>query len=171
MKASTALAIAVLHATAADGVRAAGADLVPLPAKVAWSAGEAFDLSSSTPIVVAADDGEAGTAASVLVNRLHRTLGLTLPIRRGPARDGAIVLERRASTPADLEGANANLIGGDVSGGAMTARQMLFRPTLRGYATSDPKIYLCSASTPPGGGVHGMCGYHAATTALKNLGR
>jgi len=81
------------------------------------------------------------------------------------------ILERRVSTPADLEAANANLIGGDVSGGAMTARQMLFRPTLRGYATSDPKIYLCSASTPPGGGVHGMCGYHAASTALKNLGR
>ncbi|HEU4982124.1 MAG TPA: NAD(P)/FAD-dependent oxidoreductase [Acidobacteriaceae bacterium] len=81
------------------------------------------------------------------------------------------ILERRASTPADLEAADANLIGGDVSGGAMTARQMLFRPTLRAYATSDPKIYLCSASTPPGGGVHGMCGYHAASTALKNLGR
>jgi len=81
------------------------------------------------------------------------------------------IIERRASTPADLEAADANLIGGDVSGGAMTARQMLFRPTLRAYATSDPKIYLCSASTPPGGGVHGMCGYHAATTALKNLTR
>ncbi|HET8636047.1 MAG TPA: NAD(P)/FAD-dependent oxidoreductase [Acidobacteriaceae bacterium] len=81
------------------------------------------------------------------------------------------VLHRRVFTPADLEAANANLIGGDVSGGAMTARQMLFRPTLRAYATSDPKIYLCSASTPPGGGVHGMCGYHAATAALKNLGR
>jgi phytoene dehydrogenase-like protein len=81
------------------------------------------------------------------------------------------ILERRVSTPADLEAANANLIGGDVSGGAMTARQMLFRPTLRAYATSDPKIYLCSASTPPGGGVHGMCGYHAATTALRNLSK
>jgi phytoene dehydrogenase-like protein len=81
------------------------------------------------------------------------------------------ILERCAFTPADLEAANANLIGGDISGGAMTARQMLFRPTLRAYATSDPKIYLCSASTPPGGGVHGMCGYHSATAALKNLGR
>ncbi len=81
------------------------------------------------------------------------------------------ILERRVFTPADLEAADANLIGGDVSGGAMTARQMLFRPTLRAYATSNPKIYLCSASTPPGGGVHGMCGFHAATTALKNLGR
>jgi len=79
------------------------------------------------------------------------------------------VLARRVSTPADLESADANLIGGDITGGAMTLRQMLFRPRLRPYATSDPKIYLCSASTPPGGGVHGMCGYHAATTALRNL--
>ena len=81
------------------------------------------------------------------------------------------VLARHVATPADLEAADANLIGGDVSGGAMTARQILLRPTLRAYATSDPKIYLCSASTPPGGGVHGMCGYHAATTALRNLER
>ena len=80
------------------------------------------------------------------------------------------MLHRRVFTPADLEAADANLIGGDVSGGAMTARQLLFRPTLRAYATSDPKIYLCSASTPPGGGVHGMCGYHAAKMALRDLG-
>ncbi|MFZ0663778.1 MAG: NAD(P)/FAD-dependent oxidoreductase [Acidobacteriaceae bacterium] len=79
------------------------------------------------------------------------------------------VLQRRVFTPSDLEAADANLIGGDVSGGAMTVRQLLFRPTLRAYATSDPKIYLCSASTPPGGGVHGMCGFHAAKTALQNL--
>lgn len=79
------------------------------------------------------------------------------------------ILARRISTPADLESSDANLIGGDITGGAMTLRQMLFRPSLRPYATSDPKIYLCSASTPPGGGVHGMCGYHAATTALRNL--
>jgi len=79
------------------------------------------------------------------------------------------VLARRVSTPADLESADANLIGGDITGGAMTLRQMLFRPSLRPYATSDSKIYLCSASTPPGGGVHGMCGYHAATIALRNL--
>lgn len=81
------------------------------------------------------------------------------------------ILARHVATPADLEVANANLIGGDISGGTMTARQILFRPTLRAYATSDPKIYLCSASTPPGGGVHGMCGYHAANSALKNLGQ
>jgi phytoene dehydrogenase-like protein len=79
------------------------------------------------------------------------------------------VLARHVATPADLEAADANLIGGDVSGGAMTARQILLRPTLRTYATSNPKIYLCSASTPPGGGVHGMCGFHAAQLALRKL--
>lgn len=78
------------------------------------------------------------------------------------------IFARRIFSPADLETADANLIGGDVMGGAMTIRQMLARPTLRQYATSDPKIYLCSASTPPGGGVHGMCGYHAAQTALRD---
>ena len=81
------------------------------------------------------------------------------------------ILHRCVFPPADLEAADANLIGGDVSGGAMTLRQIFFRPTLRAYATSDPKIYLCSASTPPGGGVHGMCGYHAAKTALRSLGQ
>lgn len=79
------------------------------------------------------------------------------------------VLARHISTPADLEAADANLIGGDISGGAMTARQMLFRPSRHQYATSDPNIYLCSSSTPPGAGVHGMCGYHAASMALKKL--
>lgn len=77
------------------------------------------------------------------------------------------ILARHISTPADLESADANLIGGDIMGGAMSPRQMLFRPTKHQYATSNPKIYLCSASTPPGGGVHGMCGYHAATMALR----
>lgn len=79
------------------------------------------------------------------------------------------VLARRVSTPADLEAADANLIGGDIMAGAMNIRQMLWRPSRHLYATSNPKIYLCSASTPPGGGVHGMCGYHAATAALRKL--
>jgi phytoene dehydrogenase-like protein len=77
------------------------------------------------------------------------------------------VLARHVLAPADLENMDSNLIGGDISGGAMDLRQMLIRPTWSGYATSNPRIYLCSASTPPGGGVHGMCGYHAAKLALK----
>ncbi len=80
------------------------------------------------------------------------------------------VLARRVSSPADLEAKDANLVGGDISGGAMTMRQMLFRPAPGGYATGVPNLYLCSASTPPGGGVHGMCGYHAARLALRKLG-
>jgi phytoene dehydrogenase-like protein len=79
------------------------------------------------------------------------------------------VLARRVFSPADLESMDANLIGGDIGGGAMNIRQLLFRPTWRHYATSAPNIYLCSASTPPGGGVHGMCGYHAAKMALSKL--
>jgi phytoene dehydrogenase-like protein len=79
------------------------------------------------------------------------------------------VLARHVSGPAALEAMDANLVGGDISGGAMTMRQMLFRPTVSGYATGTRKLYLCSASTPPGGGVHGMCGYHAAQLALRRL--
>ena len=79
------------------------------------------------------------------------------------------VLARRVFAPADLETMDANLVGGDVQGGMIDIRHFLFRPTWRHYATSDRKIYLCSASTPPGGGVHGMCGYHAAKMALRRL--
>jgi len=81
------------------------------------------------------------------------------------------VLARHVAAPAALEAMDANLAGGDISGGAMTMRQMLFRPTVSGYATGTPKLYLCSASTAPGGGVHGMCGYHAARLALRHLNK
>jgi phytoene dehydrogenase-like protein len=66
---------------------------------------------------------------------------------------------------------DANLVGGDVAGGAMDIRQFFFRPTWRHYATSAPNLYICSASTPPGGGVHGMCGHNAAKMALSRIGR
>jgi phytoene dehydrogenase-like protein len=79
------------------------------------------------------------------------------------------ILARRVFSPADLESMDANLVGGDIAGGAMDIRQLLFRPTWRHYATSARDIYICSASTPPGGGVHGMCGYHAAKMALSRL--
>jgi phytoene dehydrogenase-like protein len=81
------------------------------------------------------------------------------------------VLARRASSPADLQSMDANLVGGDISGGASDFRQFLFRPTWRQYATSDERIYLCSSSTPPGGGVHGMCGYNAAKLAIRRLSK
>ena len=79
------------------------------------------------------------------------------------------VLARHVFSPAALESMDANLVGGDIAGGALDIRQFLFRPTWRHYATSARNIYICSASTPPGGGVHGMCGYHAATMALSRL--
>lgn len=84
---------------------------------------------------------------------------------------GSTVLARRVSTAASLQTMNANLVGGDINGGAITPRQFVFRPTPGEYRTSSPGIYLCSSSTPPGGGVHGMCGFHAATTALRDLQR
>src|SRR5580700_3816302 len=80
------------------------------------------------------------------------------------------VLARRVFAPADLENMDANLVGGDIGGGVMDIRQFLARPTWKHYATSAQDIYICSSSTPPGGGVHGMCGYHAAQMALSRLG-
>jgi phytoene dehydrogenase-like protein len=79
------------------------------------------------------------------------------------------IVARRVFSPADLERMDANLIGGDIGGGVMDIRQFLFRPTWRHYATSAKTIYICSSSTPPGGGVHGMCGYHAANMALSRM--
>ena len=80
------------------------------------------------------------------------------------------ILARSVSTPAALEQWNPNLVGGDILGGSMNLRQLIYRPTLELYRTSKRGLYLCGASTPPGGGVHGMAGYHAAHVALADLG-
>jgi phytoene dehydrogenase-like protein len=79
------------------------------------------------------------------------------------------VLARHILSPSVLESMDANLVGGDIAGGVIDLRQMLFRPTPKIYGTSACGVYLCSSSTPPGGGVHGMCGFHAAKTALASL--
>ncbi|MBX2998985.1 MAG: NAD(P)/FAD-dependent oxidoreductase [Caldilineaceae bacterium] len=81
------------------------------------------------------------------------------------------VLARRVHTPADLHRYNANYIGSDINGGVQDLRQLWTRPMLRipPYSTPLPGVYLCSSSTPPGGGVHGMCGYHAAQWANWGL--
>jgi phytoene dehydrogenase-like protein len=73
------------------------------------------------------------------------------------------------STATAEEARNANYVGGDISGGATTLRQLVLRPAARWdpYETPLPGVYLCSASTPPGQGVHGMAGLHAATRALR----
>ncbi len=79
------------------------------------------------------------------------------------------VLARSVRTAAEAEAHNPNLLGGDVNGGAATLRQTVFRPVPRWnpYRTPVDGVYLCSASTPPGGGVHGMCGVAAAEVALR----
>ena len=82
-----------------------------------------------------------------------------------------LVRARHAMGPADLQARNANYIGGDINGGAASVRQLFARPALRPvpYATPDPRLFICSASTPPGGGVHGMCGFYAAQAALRGV--
>ena len=72
------------------------------------------------------------------------------------------ILARSVMTPADLERHNANLVGGDIAGGRHGFKQLFLRPTADLYRTPVKGLYLCSASTPPGGGVHGMCGFNAA---------
>ena len=71
--------------------------------------------------------------------------------------------------PADLEAHDANYIGGDINGGAADFRQLFARPVARAnpYTTPNPRLFICSSSTPPGGGVHAMCGWHAARAALR----
>lgn len=79
------------------------------------------------------------------------------------------ILARSVMSPLDLERHNANLVGGDINGGSQDLSQMFFRPTFRLYSTPRDDLYICSSSTPPGGGVHGLCGYHAARVALRNI--
>jgi phytoene dehydrogenase-like protein len=83
-----------------------------------------------------------------------------------------LVLARSSLGPRDLEARNRNLVGGDLNGGAMDLGQLFARPALRAvpWRTPLPSVYLCSAATPPGGGVHGMCGYWAARDACRSLG-
>jgi phytoene dehydrogenase-like protein len=98
-----------------------------------------------------------------MTDRIERQVERFAPGFRGR------ILARHVMAPADLERHNPNLVGGDVGGGSQELSQLFARPVFRidPYSTPLPGLYLCSASTPPGGGVHGMCGYHAATSALR----
>jgi phytoene dehydrogenase-like protein len=83
------------------------------------------------------------------------------------------ILARHVTTPRDFEQHNPNYIGGAITGGSADITQLFTRPVARldPYATPNPRLFICSASTPPGGGVHGMCGYHAAQSVLRRWGR
>ncbi|MEK6249311.1 MAG: NAD(P)/FAD-dependent oxidoreductase [Planctomycetales bacterium] len=82
-----------------------------------------------------------------------------------------LILKRHVMAPRDFQHYNANYVGGDITGGVMDLRQLFARPVLRlsPYCTPAKNLFLCSASTPPGAGVHGMCGMHAAQAALRGI--
>lgn len=84
-----------------------------------------------------------------------------------------VILARRVRTPADLEHENPAYVGGAITGGAADITQLFTRPVARvdPYSTPNPRLFLCGASTPPGGGVHGLCGYYAAQSVLRRLAR
>jgi phytoene dehydrogenase-like protein len=100
--------------------------------------------------------------------RIDMSIAIETQIERFAPGFGDLILARHASNAFTLESHNANLDGGDISGGANDLRHLIARPTFSAvpYRTPARGIYLCSSSTPPGGGVHGMCGYHAARAAL-----
>lgn len=99
------------------------------------------------------------------------TSGIEAQLERFAPGFSDLVLARAATTPAQLEDYNPNCVGGDIAGGATAGLQLVFRPVVspHPYRTPAPGIFLCSSSTPPGAGVHGMCGYWAAQDALRYL--
>lgn len=100
---------------------------------------------------------------------LDMSAAIEAQIERFAPGFGALILAKRVHSAATMEAYNPNYIGGDINGGVQNWRQFWSRPVLQAnpYATPLPGVYLCSSSTPPGGGVHGMCGYHAARAALR----
>jgi phytoene dehydrogenase-like protein len=101
-----------------------------------------------------------------------RTAAIESQIERFAPGFRDCIVARHAMGPAELERRNANLVGGDIGGGAADFDQIFARPTLslNPYATPVEGVYICSSSTPPGVGVHGMCGHNAARAALAKLG-
>ncbi len=101
--------------------------------------------------------------------RGNATAALEAQLERFAPGFGDVVLARAVRGPAALEADDANLVGGDVGGGENSLRQIVFRPVARAvpWSTPVPGLWICSASTPPGGGVHGMCGHLAARAVLR----
>jgi phytoene dehydrogenase-like protein len=104
-------------------------------------------------------------------SEVDMTSAIERQIERFAPGFGARVLDRRSLFPADIERENAACVGGVITGGAADITQLFTRPVARldPYSTPNPGLFLCGAATPPGGGVHGMCGYHAANSALRRL--
>lgn len=104
---------------------------------------------------------------------VDRTAAIEAQVERFAPGFGERILARHVMTPADLEAYNPNYIGGDINGGIQDWIQHFIRPTLSSapYRTPGKGIYLCSSSTPPGGGVHGMCGLHAANAVWQDIER
>ena len=104
-------------------------------------------------------------------SRADKTEAIERQIERFAPGFRDVVLARHTMNTAWLEAYNPNLVGGDINGGAATLSQLFTRPVARlvPYATPDPRVFLCSASTPPSGGVHGMCGHHSALAAMRRL--
>ncbi len=111
----------------------------------------------------------------VLPRPVGSTLDLTETVERQVERFAPgfrdLIAARHVMRTADLERYNANYVGGAITGGVTDLGQLFTRPVVRAnpYGTPNPRVFICSASTPPGGGVHGMCGYHAARSALRRL--
>jgi phytoene dehydrogenase-like protein len=101
-----------------------------------------------------------------------RTAAIEAQIERFAPGFRDLVLARHTMNTAALEAYNPNCVGGDINGGAALLSQLFTRPVARlvPYATPDPRVWICSASTPPTGGVHGMCGHHAARAVLRRHG-
>lgn len=104
-------------------------------------------------------------------SRVDMTAAIEAQIERFAPGFRERILARHTRLAADWESYNPNYVGGDINSGVQDLWQFFTRPVRRlvPYRTSVKGLYLCSSSTPPGGGVHGMCGYHAARTLLKDL--
>ena len=112
-------------------------------------------------------------ASSTRPSRASATAAIERQLDRFAPGFRDLVLGRRIAGPASIEERNPNYVGGDIGCGSFSGLQAVARPVLRRvpYATPNPAIYLCSAATPPGPGVHGMCGANAAAEALRYLHR
>ena len=102
-----------------------------------------------------------------------RTAAIERQVERFAPGFGDVILARATMDTAAFEAHDPNLVGGDIGGGVQDLAQLFFRPVpaVDPYATPVPGLFLCSASTPPGGGVHGMCGWNAARSVLRQLDR